>query len=97
MITKQEVLELARICRIQMDECEAEAYQAELTGMISFASVLEGTELEKAQAHGFFATPKGQDKLRPDAVGESLLQAEALSLSCDTEDGCLRVPRAVEE
>ncbi len=97
LISEKEIEELARVSRITLSKDEVERYREMLTGMISFASLLDG---EGAGAFACSERPRegvSGEALRADTVTESLSREALLSLSSKNDGDFLFVPRAVEE
>jgi len=97
LISEKEIEELARVSRITLSSDELERYCEMLTGMVSFASLLDD------EGAGAFASAEcsreaaSGEALREDTVRESLSKEALLSLSTSHNGDFLLVPRAVEE
>lgn len=97
LISEKEIEELARVSRIALSRDELERYCEMLTGMISFASLLDG------DGTGAFASSERSleavngEALREDTVRESFSKEALLSLSASHNGDFLLAPRAVEE
>ncbi|GIW13886.1 MAG: aspartyl/glutamyl-tRNA(Asn/Gln) amidotransferase subunit C [Tepidiforma sp.] len=93
-LTRDDVLHIARLARIALDEDEVERFRAQLSGILDHFEALAAVETEGIEptAHPLPLA----NVMRDDEVQPSLPRDEALANAPLTEDGYLRV-RAVLE
>src|SRR3954452_9276728 len=86
---------VARLARLDLSDEERERMQGELTQILAHAENLQELDLDGVEptAH---AIPLN-NVLRPDEVGPSLTQDEALANAPEREDGRFKVPRIIED
>ncbi len=94
-ITRDEVAHLARLSRLQLADSELDAYVRQL-------DVILGAVARVSQVASADVAPTSHplpltNVVRPDVVGPSLSQADALSGAPAAEDGRFRVPRILDE
>jgi aspartyl-tRNA(Asn)/glutamyl-tRNA(Gln) amidotransferase subunit C len=94
-ITREEVAHLARLSRLALRPEELDTFAAQLDVIIAaVAKVQEAVDADvPATSH---ALPL-ENVSRPDEVGPSLTQQDALAGAPAVEDGRFRVPRILEE
>lgn len=94
-ITREEVAHLARLSRLALRPEELDTFAAQLDVIIAaVAKVQEAVDADVAATS--HALPL-ENVSRPDEVGPSLTQQEALAGAPAVEDGRFRVPRILEE
>jgi aspartyl-tRNA(Asn)/glutamyl-tRNA(Gln) amidotransferase subunit C len=89
-ITREDVLHVARLARLEIPEDEIERVQAELGAILEAVGKVSELDLEGVEptSHPLdLANVWGEDGPRP-----SLSRADALANAPDPEDGSFRVP-----
>lgn len=93
-ITKEEVLHVAKLARLNLSEEETEKLQSDMESIIEFANTLNELDTEGVlpTAH---ARPMS-NAFREDVVKESYDRDEILKNAPESEDGGFAVPKVVE-
>ncbi|WBL35564.1 Asp-tRNA(Asn)/Glu-tRNA(Gln) amidotransferase subunit GatC [Tepidiforma flava] len=93
-LTRDDVLHIARLARIALDEAEVERFRAQLSGILDHFQALAAVDTEGVEptAHPLPLA----NVMREDAVQPSLPRDEVLANAPLAEDGYFRV-RAVLE
>lgn len=93
-LTRDDVLHIARLARIALDEAEVEQFRAQLSGILEHFQALAAVDTEGIEptAHPLPLA----NVMREDVVQPSLLRDEVLANAPLCEDGYFRV-RAVLE
>ncbi len=93
-ITRDEVLHVAALARLEFDAEEIEAFTGQLAAILDYVAKLEELDVEgvepMAHVHG------AVNAFREDEVRASLPRDEALAAAPDAEAGCFRVPKVIE-
>ena len=89
MLTKEEVVKISNLCRIDLTEAEVEKFQRELSQIIEYASELsqvdtEGVE-EISQVTGL------ENVFRRDEAKQSELRDQIVALFPESRDGYLKI------
>lgn len=89
MLTKEEVVKISNLCRIDLTPAEVEKFQGELSQVLEFASALaevdtEGVE-EISQVTGL------ENVFRRDVAVQSPIRDELVALFPDSRDGFLKI------
>ena len=90
MIDREQVLHVARLARLRLDEQETERMASELSGILEHVEAITALDLE-----GVEPTARVLDLenvLRPDVVTPSLERATALAGAPDATEDSFRVP-----
>ncbi|MDH5490644.1 MAG: Asp-tRNA(Asn)/Glu-tRNA(Gln) amidotransferase subunit GatC [Myxococcales bacterium] len=93
-ISREEVLHLARLSRLRLDEAEVEPMRAELDALLVYMEELAGLELE-----GVEPTPQmleSDEGGRDDELQPSLDRALVLEAAPEVQDGAFAVPQVME-
>ncbi len=93
-ISKEEVEEIALLARLQLTEAEVERLRGELTAILGYAEKLQALDTEGVEPMTH-AVPL-DCPMRPDEVGGSFSQDEALANAPAPVDGFFGVPRIIE-
>lgn len=95
MIDREEVLRIAALAKLELNEGEIEQYQKDLTNFLVSGRKLQKVQMEEIEraSHAVAITPD----LRRDEVGESLTQEAVLNQGPEIMGGFFKVPRIVEE
>ena len=100
-ISRQEVLRIARLARIQLSDDEIDRIGEDLSSILDYVETLDELDLEGVdpQTHATVSEDESDadSALREDRVEQTLTQQEALQNAPDTEDGHFRVPKVVED
>ncbi|MEY3202391.1 MAG: Asp-tRNA(Asn)/Glu-tRNA(Gln) amidotransferase subunit GatC [Pseudomonadota bacterium] len=93
-LTKEQVLRIAHLSRIALDEAGAERAQAELNGIFSLISQLQAADTTGV-APMCHAVDTAQ-RLREDRVTETDEREAFQAIAPDAEGGLYLVPRVIE-
>ncbi len=93
-VSKEQIKELARVCRLALSERELETFSADLTALEALAAPLLSVEVIP---HVAPAAAIRLSDLRPDSSAASLAQAEVLGGAAVTEKSCFVVPPTWED
>jgi aspartyl-tRNA(Asn)/glutamyl-tRNA(Gln) amidotransferase subunit C len=91
MISREEVLRIAELARLELSEPEVERMATELSKIVEYVAQLSRVQDSVPEAVEEAGTPE-----RPDQVVPSRYVAELLNAAPDREDALVRVPRVVE-
>ena len=93
-ITKEEILHVAKLARLNLSEEETEKLQSDMESIIEFANTLNELDTEGVvpTAH---ARPMS-NAFREDVIKESYDREEMLKNAPESEDGGFAVPKVVE-
>jgi aspartyl-tRNA(Asn)/glutamyl-tRNA(Gln) amidotransferase subunit C len=93
-ITREEVLHVANLARLEFNEEEVERFTSQLSSILEYVDKLGELELEKVEpmAH----VHEIVNAFREDVVRESLPRDAALANAPDAEDGCFKVSKVIE-
>ena len=93
-ITREEVLHVAKLARLNLSEEETEKLQSDMESIIEFANTLNELDTEGVvpTAH---ARPMS-NAFREDVIKESYDREEMLKNAPESEDGGFAVPKVVE-
>lgn len=94
-LSREEVMHVALLARLELSEEEIERYTWELNRVLEHIEKLEELDIEGVEPTSH-AVPLS-NVFRPDEPGEPLLRDEVLKNAPDAVDGYFRVPRVVEE
>jgi aspartyl-tRNA(Asn)/glutamyl-tRNA(Gln) amidotransferase subunit C len=93
-ITREEVLHVANLARLEFSEEEVERFTSQLSSILEYVDKLGELELEgvepMAHVHDIV------NAFREDVVRESLPRDAALANAPDAEDGCFKVSKVIE-
>lgn len=94
MITREELLKLAALARLRLDEAEIPRFQKDIAEMLEYVRLLEEVDTSQVEADSP-VTPSG-NVLREDEVQRSLPTEEALKNAPEREGNYFKVPRVVD-
>ncbi len=94
-LTRDEVLHVARLARVHLDEAEVERLADQLSSIVDYVNQLEALPTEGVEplAHALPLT----NVLRPDEPRPGLSTDDALSGAPDAAGPFFRVPRVLDE
>ncbi len=90
MIDRDQVLHVARLARLELDEGEVERMAGELSGILEHVDRISALELEAVEPTSHVV--ELENVLRADEPEPSLAPERALEQAPDPADGCFRVP-----
>jgi aspartyl-tRNA(Asn)/glutamyl-tRNA(Gln) amidotransferase subunit C len=94
-IDRAAVDHIARLARLDLSDAERSRMQSELAQILGHAERIQSLDLEDVEPTSH-SIPLS-NVTRPDEVGPSLSQAEALQNAPEAEDGRFKVPRIIED
>ncbi|MGY0394218.1 Asp-tRNA(Asn)/Glu-tRNA(Gln) amidotransferase subunit GatC [Fusobacterium sp.] len=92
-LTREEVLNVAKLARLKFQPDEIEKFQIELNDILGYIDMLNEVETEEVTA--MTQVNSQVNNLREDVVKESLTVEKALSNAPDSGDGAIIVPKVV--
>lgn len=92
-LTREEVLNVAKLARLKFQPDEIEKFQIELNDILGYIDMLNEVETEEVIA--MTQVNSQVNNLREDIVKESLTVEKALSNAPDSGDGAIIVPKVV--
>jgi len=94
MLSRDEVLRIARLARIEVAPGEAEALERELNGILALVERMAAVDTSGVEP---MSHPEdAPQRLREDRVTEADLRAEFQAVAPQVEDGLYLVPRVIE-
>ncbi len=94
-IAREDLLKVAALAKINLNEQEIERYTADLNAIVDYAASLQKVDVTGVEP--MVSPIAGQSTpLREDAVMPSLSQADALKEASQIEAGHFRVPKTIE-
>ena len=93
-ITKEEILHVAKLARLNLSEEETEKLQSDMESIIEFANTLNELDTEGVVPTAY-ARPMS-NAFREDVIKESYDREEMLKNAPESEDGGFAVPKVVE-
>jgi aspartyl-tRNA(Asn)/glutamyl-tRNA(Gln) amidotransferase subunit C len=92
-ITKDEVLYVADLARLDLDEASIDMFAEQITEILGYVDMLKGVDTEGIQptSHAIFLT----NAFREDENKEHLERDRALGNAPEKEDGSFIVPKVV--
>lgn len=94
MITREELLKLAALARLQLDEAEIERFQRDIAEMLNYVKLLDEVDTSGIEAE--IAKSQTGNVLREDVVQPSLPVEEALKNAPARSGDYFTVPRVVD-
>ncbi|MEA2452168.1 MAG: aspartyl-tRNA(Asn)/glutamyl-tRNA(Gln) amidotransferase subunit [Actinomycetota bacterium] len=94
-IDRAAVDHIARLARLDLSDAERSRMQTELAQILGHAERIQSLDLDGVEPTSH-SIPLS-NVTRPDEVGPSLTQEEALQNAPDAEDGRFKVPRIIED
>ena len=92
-LSKEEVLHVAKLARLEFSPEEIEKYQQELNDILNYIDMLN--EVDAAEIKPLAQVNNDTNNLREDEVRKSLTVEEALLNAPEAEDGAVIVPKVV--
>ena len=92
-LSKEEVLHVAKLARLEFSPEEIEKYQQELNDILNYIDMLG--EVDTAEVKPLSQVNDDTNNLREDTVRKSLTVEEALLNAPESEDGAVIVPKVV--
>jgi len=92
-LTREEVLNVAKLARLKFTESEIEQYQTQLNDILSYIDMLN--EVDTGNVEPLTQINHNINNLREDSVRESLPVEKAILNAPETEDGAIIVPKVV--
>ena len=90
MIDRSDVLHIARLARLHVDEAEVEGFRAELSGILEHSEKISELDLAGVEPTAHSVSQIGS--LRPDQPGDSFTREVALSAAPETDGVGFQVP-----
>ena len=94
-LTREEVLNVAKLARLKFTPEEIEKFQVELNDILGYIDMLD--EINTDEVKPLIQVNNTVNNLREDKVRESLSVEKALSNAPDSGDGAIVVPKVVGE
>ena len=91
-ITKQDVLHVADLARLELTRQETDLYTGQLQRILSFVEKLSALDTSGIKA----ASVKAETRLREDMAAASLTHDDALKNAPKAARGCFKVPQIIE-
>lgn len=93
-LTREDVLKLARLARLQLTDEEVEAYRKELSDVLKYVALLDNAEVEDLQPTSQVTGLK--NVMREDEVVDyGIAPKDLLRLAPKTQDGHIKVKRMI--
>ena len=92
-LSREEVLKIANLARLEFKDEEIEKFQHELNDILKYIDILN--EVDTSDVSPLFHTNEMQNILRDDKVKESLSQELAIKNAPQSESGTFIVPKVV--
>ncbi len=93
-ITDDQVIHVANLARLALDQHEIEKFRRDLNSILEYMDLLSEIKAPEGMfKHGNSATA---DVLRPDSALQSMGSSDALSNAPQQYDGFIVVPRVIE-
>lgn len=93
-ISKDDVLHIARLSRLQLRDDEVESFRANLTDILGYVEKLD--ELDTSNVEPTTHAVDTSMRLRDDEVERRLTIDDVTSNAPESEDGMFRVPKIVD-
>lgn len=94
-LTKDEVLKVAHLARLEFKELEIEKFRGDLNNILSFIEKLK--EVDTSGVEPMYQVNNLENVLRPDLVKKSLDKDLALKNAPQKDEGMFIVPKVVGE
>jgi len=94
-LTREEVLNVAKLARLEFNEEEIVRFQTDLNNILDYIDVLG--EINTDDVNPLVQVHETGVKLREDVIKESLTSQEAMKNAPASEDGALIVPKVIGE
>ena len=93
-LTKQQVLDIAKLARLQVTEAEIEQYQKDLSAILSFVEDMSSADV--GQINEMAHPQEVAQRLREDKVTEPNERDKFQALAPAVQDGLYLVPKVIE-
>ena len=93
-LTREDVLKVARLARLTLDESEVEVFTGQLGAVLGYVGILEEADTEGVEP--LAGASERTDVLREDEPGESLTRDQALSGAPRHDDRFFLVPPVLD-
>ncbi len=93
-ITKDDVVHVARLARLELTGDETELYTAQLKRIFGYVEKLSALDTSKVEPLFYSSAPGAL--LREDSAAPSLARDSALENAPQHDRGCFKVPRIIE-
>ncbi|GAB4267359.1 MULTISPECIES: Asp-tRNA(Asn)/Glu-tRNA(Gln) amidotransferase subunit GatC [Deferrisoma] len=93
-ITRDQVLHVAQLARLEFGDDEIDAFTEQLSAILDYVAKLD--ELDLADTEPMAHVHDAVNAFRDDEVRPSLGQEAVLANAPEAEDGCFRVPKVIE-
>lgn len=93
-LTKQEVLHVAALARLHMDEARIDIFADQLGHILEYVETLD--RLDTSGVAPTFHAVDTQNAFRADIPAGHLNREAALANAPDADDGCFIVPKVIE-
>lgn len=94
-LSREEVLNVAKLSRLEFRNDEIEKFQNELNDILKYIDILSEVDTDNVEA--LVQVNDGVNNLREDEIRKSLSQKEAVLNAPSAEDGAIIVPKVVGE
>ena len=94
-LTREGVLGVAKLARVEVNEEEIQRFQADLNNILDYIDVLG--EINTDNVEPLVQVNESGMKLREDIIKKSLTSEEAMKNAPASQDGALIVPKVVGE
>lgn len=94
-LSKEEVLKVAHLSRLEFKEAEIENFRGELNDILKFIEKLQEVNTEGVEP--LYQVNDLENRFRPDTIKESLDKETALKNAPQKDDGMFIVPKVVGE
>lgn len=94
-LTKEEVLKVAHLARLEFKEDEIERFRGDLNNILKFIEKLQEVDTEGVEP--LYQVNNLENRLRADVIKESLPREKAILNAPQKEDGMFIVPKVVGE
>lgn len=95
MISKEEILKIASLSRIYLEEHEKDKFSKDLEDILNYIAKLENLDVSNVEPTSHVVPVK--NVLREDSVKPSLSQEDVLKISKTTKENSFQVPQIIEE
>lgn len=93
-ISKEEVLKIAKLSKLELSEKELEKYMIDLSNIVDFANQLSSIDVNEVKPTAHILDI--QNVFKEDEVKPSCLREEILKNAPSAQGGCVSVPKVVE-
>lgn len=93
MITKKDVLHVAKLSKLEFTEDEIDSFVADMDSIVAYVNTLSQIDTSGLEEK---LNVVSLDELRSDEVGESLSQSDAILNAPKKRNGGFSVPQVVE-